>query len=255
MTFDPGIEWVDGADPQIVLSWSGELKNPKRDIDVQPLSGFLSLRNFEHEQRRVDLLQATILEKQRLRRDVVVTNARVRYRQRLRAEELHRQRQAFLQNEEIQLHRLGAIRHLELLKIERQHRAEKLRLEALEVERLAKLERDRLAKIEKDRLAEIARLEVEAENIRKAAEAEEKRKATELKRKRAEELSKAAAEQARKLEEERLANVAEKLRLAEEAKRQALRKQEERGTIAKKKLPRLDDSSFAKRLNDFLEER
>ncbi len=162
--FDPGIEWVDGADPQIVMSWNGDIKTPERSIDVQPLSGFLSLRNFEREQRRVDLLQASIVEKQRLRRDIIITNARMRYRQRLREEELRRQRQAFLAREETMLREQAAERHYRLLVLERIEREERIRREE-EAERL-RLEEEARIKAEKERLEEEARVAAQEEKKR-----------------------------------------------------------------------------------------
>ena len=246
--FDPGDEWVEGAQPSIVVGWDGPVKNPKRVIDVQPLSGYLSLRNFEREQRRVDLLQASILEKQRLRRDIIITNERVRYRQRLREEELRRQRQAFLVLEENRLRALGVERHYQLLAKERAAREEVLRLAREAEERRleeearkkAEIERKRLAEEERKRLAEEKRkAEVERKRIEKAAKkaaelerkrlAEEKRKA-EAERKRIEKAAKKAAEIERKrlaeeerkrLAEEKRKAEAERKRIEEEAKKAA----------------------------------
>jgi len=226
--FDAGKEWVEGADPQIIMSWNGDIKSPRRSIDVQPLSGFLSLRSFEREQRRVDKLQSTILEKQRLRRDIIVTNARVRYRQKLRNQELRRQRQAFLAKEEIMLQEFGAERHYRLLVLERLESEEtKLKQQELkrikqekeasliEAARIKKEARQKEAarKIREARIQEQARLEKEGQERKKnrlqqAAKAELKsRRAVEALQKQNEEKAKVAARKERESEE------AERLRL------------------------------------------
>jgi uncharacterized protein involved in outer membrane biogenesis len=226
--FDAGKEWVEGADPQIIMSWNGDIKSPKRSIDVQPLSGFLSLRSFEREQRRVDKLQSTILEKQRLRRDIIVTNARVRYRQKLRNQELRRQRQAFLAKEEIMLHEFGAERHYRLLVLERLE-SEETKLKQQELKRIKQEKEASLieaARIKKEvrqkeaarktreaRIQEQARLEKEGQERKKnrlqqAAKAELKsRRAVEALQKQNEEKAKVAARKEREIEE------AERLRL------------------------------------------
>ena len=64
-------------------------------LDATDLSNFLSLRAFERERRRVETLQANVLEKQRLRREVALyrANAAEREAARLRAIEEERRRQ------------------------------------------------------------------------------------------------------------------------------------------------------------------
>ena len=165
--FDAGKEWVEGADPQIILSWSGDIKAPGRRIDVQPLSGFLSLRSFEREQRRVDKLQSMILEKQRLRRDIIVTNARVRFREKLRNQELRRQRQAFLAKEEIMMHELGAERHYRMLVSERLE-SEEIKLKQEERERIRREKETR--KKREAKIREQARLEQERRELERQKE-------------------------------------------------------------------------------------
>lgn len=68
--FAPGEEAMAGADPALRLSYAGALSAPKRSLDVADMTNFLSLRAFERERRRVETLQASVLEKQRLRREV-----------------------------------------------------------------------------------------------------------------------------------------------------------------------------------------
>jgi hypothetical protein len=67
-----GDEAQTGADPALRLDFNGPLATPRRTIDVADITGFLSLRAFERERRRVERLQANVLEKQRLRREVAL---------------------------------------------------------------------------------------------------------------------------------------------------------------------------------------
>ncbi|QRM55915.1 AsmA family protein [Sinorhizobium sp. BG8] len=81
LRFRAGDEALAGAEPEVVLSWAGLLDAPGRSLDVQPLANFLSLRKFEIERRRVETLQANVLEKQRLRREVALYRYRARQRE------------------------------------------------------------------------------------------------------------------------------------------------------------------------------
>ena len=93
--FHPGEEALTGAEPQVKLSYAGLLKSPGLTLDATDLSNYLSLRAFERERRRVETLQANVLEKQRLRREVALykANAGEREAARLRAIEEERRRQ------------------------------------------------------------------------------------------------------------------------------------------------------------------
>ncbi|WP_455271119.1 AsmA family protein [Rhizobium herbae] len=91
--FRPGEEALTGAEAQVNLDYAGLLQSPGLTFDATDLSNFLSLRAFERERRRVETLQANVLEKQRLRREVALykANAVEREAERLRAvEELRR---------------------------------------------------------------------------------------------------------------------------------------------------------------------
>jgi uncharacterized protein involved in outer membrane biogenesis len=96
MTFDPGEDKVAGGDPTLSLAYGGRLSAPTERIDVGAISNFLSMRHFEQERRRVETLQASVLEKQRLRREVAYYNAVAADRQaaRLKAEADEKARQA-----------------------------------------------------------------------------------------------------------------------------------------------------------------
>ncbi len=96
VNYRPGEEALAGAEAQVSLGYAGLLQSPGVTLDVTDLSNFLSLRAFERERRRVETLQANVLEKQRLRREVALykANAASREAERLRAEEEERRRKA-----------------------------------------------------------------------------------------------------------------------------------------------------------------
>ncbi|MCV9960977.1 AsmA family protein [Pararhizobium sp. BT-229] len=95
VAFNAGEETLAGAEAQVKLAYAGLLQSPGRTLDATDLSNFLSLRAFERERRRVETLQANVLEKQRLRREVALykANAAEREAERLRAIEEERRRQ------------------------------------------------------------------------------------------------------------------------------------------------------------------
>ena len=68
LAFDPREEAQAGAEPRIGIRVEGPLSDPARTLDVTQLANFLSVRAYEIERRRVELLQAGVLEKLRLRR-------------------------------------------------------------------------------------------------------------------------------------------------------------------------------------------
>lgn len=94
IALDAGDERLQGADPTFRLLYAGKAGSPQRDFDVTELTNFLSLRAFERERRRVEMLQANVLEKQRLRREVALYRFEERQREevRLRAEAEERAR-------------------------------------------------------------------------------------------------------------------------------------------------------------------
>nr|WP_271895064.1 AsmA family protein [Phyllobacterium sp. IY22] len=85
-TFDPGKAVVAGADPLVEFSLAGPLDNPKLALNRQPLEQFLTQRTLEREQQRVETMQAALVEKQRLRREVQLYQARANERVRLAEE-------------------------------------------------------------------------------------------------------------------------------------------------------------------------
>lgn len=96
ITYNAGEEALAGGDPTVRLDYSGALARPTERVEVAAVTNFLSQRAFEQERRRVETLQASVLEKQRLRREVALYNFQASERQaaRERAAEAERQRLA-----------------------------------------------------------------------------------------------------------------------------------------------------------------
>ncbi|XHC12968.1 AsmA-like C-terminal region-containing protein [Labrenzia sp. ac12] len=67
---DPGEDAVTGAEPQVGLLFEGAVEAPERRIDIAPFTAYLTLRAFEREVERVEKLQAEILERDRLVREL-----------------------------------------------------------------------------------------------------------------------------------------------------------------------------------------
>ena len=72
---------LTGAAPSISLAFLGPMSDPDRMIDAAELSSYLALRAYERERRRVETLQAIVLENQRLRREAMMYTQRARLRE------------------------------------------------------------------------------------------------------------------------------------------------------------------------------
>lgn len=70
ITYRPGDEALVGSDPVMNFTAEGPFGAVKRQFDSEPLAQFLTQRALEKEQQRVEAMQAALLEKQRLRREV-----------------------------------------------------------------------------------------------------------------------------------------------------------------------------------------
>lgn len=66
---------VAGATPALTMHFGGTLTSPTSSIDATELANYLSLRAFERERRKADLLQARLAERQRLRREALYYKA------------------------------------------------------------------------------------------------------------------------------------------------------------------------------------
>lgn len=92
--FKPGKrDLIGGATPEVSVAWSGPLGAVERAINTPQLEGFLSLRAFEASQRRVETLEARVIEKQRLTRQISYEFQREQFEARRAAEELRRLRE------------------------------------------------------------------------------------------------------------------------------------------------------------------
>nr|WP_282449398.1 AsmA family protein [Roseibium sp. CAU 1639] len=83
---DPGEDAVTGAEPQVGLLFEGPADAPLRRIDIAPFTAYLTLRAFEQEVERVEKLQAEILERDRLVRELKAQREATDRRARLAAE-------------------------------------------------------------------------------------------------------------------------------------------------------------------------
>ena len=207
LAFEPGVEAIAGGDPSVVFGLGGLLVDPAVSIDAGQLTNYLSMRAFERERRKVELLQAGVVEKQRLRREIALLNERAAQREaaRLAAEEAAR-----IAAEEAARQAEEEAARLAEEEAARQAAEEAARQAAEEAARQAEEEAARLAAEEAARQAE--------EEARRAKEekAAAQRAAEEAARLAAEEQKRLAEEAARRAREEKAARQA-----AEEAARQA----------------------------------
>ena len=70
LVYDAGLEAVVGAEPAVRFEAEGEPGAVEVKLDTGPLAQFLTQRALEREQARVEAMQAQLLERQRLRREV-----------------------------------------------------------------------------------------------------------------------------------------------------------------------------------------
>ena len=150
LIFEPGVEAIAGGDPSLMFNVAGLLADPAVSIDASQLSTYLSMRAFERERRKVELLQAGVVEKQRLRREVALIRERAEQREaaRLAAEEaarLAREEAARRAEEEARARAEAEAARLAAEEAERQAAEEAARQAAEEAERQATEEAERRA--------------------------------------------------------------------------------------------------------------
>ncbi len=194
LRYEAGDEAVVGSEPVVGFVAEGPIGNVMRRFDTAPLAQFLTQRALEREQARVEKMQAELLEKQRLRREVrYYTQLAELRRVRQAEEEARRQAEeaARLKAEE------EAARQAD--EEARRQADEEARRQAEEAARLkAEEEAARQAEEEERRQAEEeARLKAKEEAARQKAEEEAARiRAEDEARRRAEEEARLRAEQA-----------------------------------------------------------
>jgi hypothetical protein len=168
MTYDAGPDALVGSEPTVRLSAGGPLDDIGVLVDTAPLAQFLTQRALEREQRRVEAMQASLLESQRHRREVRYYASLAEEREneaaaaRRAAEEAERLQRELRQQDEEQ--RRAA---------EEAARAEEVRQqEAEEADRAAEqAERRRLQEeAERRRIEEQTRLETREQERQRAAE-------------------------------------------------------------------------------------
>lgn len=93
VALDAGDATLEGAVPALGLALTGPFVAPAVTYDVTELTNFLALRAFELERRRVEALQSSVLEKQRLRRESALARARIEERARQDAERAKQEEQ------------------------------------------------------------------------------------------------------------------------------------------------------------------
>jgi uncharacterized protein involved in outer membrane biogenesis len=198
VTYAAGDDALVGSEPTVGFTVEGSLAALSAHYDTEALAQFLTQRALEREQARVEALQASLIEKQRLRREV---------------------------------------RYYALLDFERRKAVEALRKAEDEARRAAeeaaRLAAEEAARIEAERRVEEA-AKAAAEEKRRRQEQEARRKAEEAARaeaeRRAEEAARAAAEEERRKQKEdarRRAEAAAKAEAAARAVEEERRKQEE----------------------------
>ncbi|MCW2307006.1 uncharacterized protein involved in outer membrane biogenesis [Rhodobium gokarnense] len=87
--FRPPDDAVSAAEPQALLAFRGRRADPALSVDIAPLMSYLTLRAYEEEVDKVEALQAEILERQRLTREL-----RRQREEKARREEAARQKAA-----------------------------------------------------------------------------------------------------------------------------------------------------------------
>lgn len=75
LAFEAGDEALPGAQPAVDVAVRGTIEAPEISLTAIDLANFLSLRAYERERRRVERVQAAVLEKQRLRREAALLRA------------------------------------------------------------------------------------------------------------------------------------------------------------------------------------
>jgi uncharacterized protein involved in outer membrane biogenesis len=181
ISYRPGDEALVGSEPALRFSLDGAAGAPERVFDSEPLTQFLTQRALEIEQARVEAMQAALLEKQRLRREVRYYAALKTERVRAVEEQRQREEEARLRAEEAARIWEEAEAKARIEAEAKRQADEKARLDAADK---AKQQADEKAAAEAKRAADEAR----------KRQAQEKRKADEAVRLAAEEEARRAAQ-------------------------------------------------------------
>ncbi|WP_136618258.1 MULTISPECIES: AsmA family protein [Mesorhizobium] len=187
ITYRPGDEALVGSEPIVNFIAEGPFGAVKRQFDSEPLAQFLTQRALEKEQQRVEAMQAALLEKQRLRREVRYYAALQTERDNA-AEELRKQEEAARLKAEADAKAKA--------EADAQAKAEADAKAQAEAEAKAKADADAKAKADAD---------AKAAAEQQAADEAAKAQADEQERQKAEEAMRIASQEKAKLEAERKA--------------------------------------------------
>lgn len=185
ITYRPGDEALVGSEPVMNFTAEGPFGAVKREFDSEPLAQFLTQRALEKEQQRVEAMQAALLEKQRLRREVRYYAALQDARDKA-AEELRKQEEAAR------------------LKAEAKAKAEAEAQAKAEAEAKAKADAEAKAKADADAKAK-ADADAKAAAEQRAADEAARAQTDEEQRQKTEEANRTAAQEKARLEAERKA--------------------------------------------------
>ncbi|MGB3537248.1 MAG: AsmA family protein [Mesorhizobium sp.] len=174
VTYKPGDEALVGSEPVLNFDVEGPLGATTRSFDSQPLAQFLTQRALEKEQRRVEAMQAELLEKQRQRREVRYYAALQDARE--KAAEESKRLEDLRVKAEAEARAKAAADYQAQLAAEAQAKAEEEARLAAEQAAKAKAEEEAKAQAEADRIAAQA---AEAAKAAKQARAEDERQKAE----------------------------------------------------------------------------
>ncbi|WP_419911048.1 AsmA-like C-terminal region-containing protein [Hoeflea sp.] len=131
--YDPEGNALTGAAPALSLAFLGPLSAPDRSLDAAELTNFLSLRAFERERRRVEILQAVVLENQRMRREALLAKQQERtYRDAARERQLRERERESDEEARLEQERLARLEAEENARKEAEAAALRVREEELE---------------------------------------------------------------------------------------------------------------------------
>ncbi|TIR64874.1 MAG: AsmA protein, partial [Mesorhizobium sp.] len=151
--YRPGDEALVGSEPAVNFSLAGQIGATSLQFDSAPLAQFLTQRALEKEQQRVEAMQAALLEKQRLRREVRYYAALQTERDRA-AEELRRQEEEARQKAQAEARAKAEAEAQAKAEAEAQAKAEEGARAKAEADAKAQAEAEARAKAEADAQAE-----------------------------------------------------------------------------------------------------
>ncbi|UCI23139.1 AsmA family protein [Mesorhizobium sp. B2-8-5] len=181
LTYHAGDEALVGSEPAVNFSLAGPLGATAPQFDSGPLAQFLTQRALEKEQQRVEAMQAALLEKQRLRREVRYY-ASLQTERDNAAEELRRQEEEARQKAEAEARAKAEAQAQAQAQAEAQAKAEAEAKARADEEARVKAEADAKAQAEADAKAKAdaqAKAEAEQRAADEAAKAQADRKKAE----------------------------------------------------------------------------